>query len=177
MSPSANARGIEQPCSTAGEFPCRHHVLLTRHPVWVELQLRPLSVPVMAGLLTRGSTLARTFPSLKLSGFAGVAHRSQLRGQLRFRRALLALPYSLFIPDAAAAAGNHRHNLWPKSHAGSSCYPACRSGPSRRARSISRLRFSSGLVISRAMTTMRDCRSSFGQSRRGTGGSKRCCTP
>lgn len=40
ISPSANVRGMGQICLEARWFPCRHHNLLTRPPVWVELHLR-----------------------------------------------------------------------------------------------------------------------------------------
>lgn len=55
----------------------------------------------MAGLLTCGSQLTRTFPNCVSSGPIGVAHRSQLRGQSRIWCLTgQAAPCSLFISSA-----------------------------------------------------------------------------
>ena len=50
----------------------------------------------MAGLLTCGSMLSRTFPGVCPVVFVGVAHRSQLRGQSRIWR-LLSTPHRVPI--------------------------------------------------------------------------------
>lgn len=82
--------------------PLCHHMLLTRHPACIELKGRHMqNAPVMAGLLTCGSQLTRTFPNVCPVVHIGVAHRSQLRGQLRIRRLFgLSSPHSLFILTA-----------------------------------------------------------------------------
>lgn len=57
----------------------------------------------MAGLLTCGSTLSRTFPDQRSSGFIGVALRLQLRGQSRHWAK--PAPRSLF--SRVATPGHH----------------------------------------------------------------------
>jgi len=54
----------------------------------------------MAGLLTRGSQRARSFPDLRPVVIIGFARRLQLRGQSRNWQPLtVTAPYSLFISD------------------------------------------------------------------------------
>ncbi len=79
-----------------------HWLLPPGHPARVV-------VVAMAGLLTRGSKLSRTFPGHAVMGpvasFGG-ALRSQLRGQSRIRRPFgSSSPCSLFIPQRFLSAG------------------------------------------------------------------------
>lgn len=106
-------RGARQTCSKVRKVPYCHHVLLSRHPVWVVLHCRHHMAPLMAGLLTCGSTFSRTFPSLcRLSGI----HRGH--SPLTVAGAVTGLapfgyssPYSLFIPNAFSAVENHQKCL------------------------------------------------------------------
>jgi hypothetical protein len=79
-----------------------HWLLPPGHPARVV-------VVAMAGLLTRGSKLPRTFPGHAIIGPVasfGVALRSQLRGQSRIRRPCgSSSPCSLFIPQRFRSAG------------------------------------------------------------------------
>ena len=66
--PSAIKAGAANRPMFKREEPLFHHKLLTRHPACIELTCRRQMAAVMAGLLTCGSQLPRTFPDDASSG-------------------------------------------------------------------------------------------------------------
>ncbi|SIS79570.1 hypothetical protein SAMN05878426_105190 [Phaeovulum vinaykumarii] len=102
---------------------------------------------MMAGLLTCGSWLARSFPtrSGSVEPFAR-AIRLQLRGQSRIWRLSGTAPRSLFIPGGASPFGNHPE-------IGSKCRGASTSGKTRSRYPPRPRRASAGRDARRALQT------------------------
>ena len=75
-------------------------------------------MPVMAGLLTRGSMLPRTFPDNWSSGSYRGRSPLTVAGAVTDLAHKKAAPCSLFISSAVAASENHRRHKTEKLHDG-----------------------------------------------------------